>query len=202
MSKRTGVLAVLGFCWLLAACGQAAQPESGTIVDPGLMARAVAEATAIAQQVQATAMILQDRALATALAEERPTAAATVALSPAPAAAATGSPTSSPPRAPIAVEVLGVGLAADGGLIAVRFVAPPAEAASWAADSVAVVDEGSGTVHDRVPAVPDLGPLIGRPSREGQMGYVLLENGPPGLHPGAVVTVVLGAYRFEHMVVQ
>jgi hypothetical protein len=98
--------------------------------------------------------------------------------------------------------VLGVGLAAEGGLILVRFLAPPHEAEAWGPGNVSVADEGSGTVYDEVAILAEIGPLIGRPLTEGQMGYVLVVNPPPGLDPDGLVTVLLGTHEFKHVPVQ
>jgi hypothetical protein len=95
-----------------------------------------------------------------------------------------------------------VGLAAEGGLILVRFLAPPHQVETWGPGNISVVDEGRGTVYDEVAVLPEIGPLIERPQVEGQMGYVLVVNPPQGLRPGGLVTVVLGAYEFKHMPVQ
>jgi hypothetical protein len=49
--------------------------------------------------------------------------------------------------------------------------------------------------------MPTVGPLLGRPKEPGQIGYVMLVNAPPGLHPGSIVTVVLGDCKQEHVTV-
>jgi hypothetical protein len=49
--------------------------------------------------------------------------------------------------------------------------------------------------------MPRIGPLFGKPKREGQAGYVMLINGPTPLKGGERVTVVLGNYTQEHVVV-
>jgi hypothetical protein len=50
--------------------------------------------------------------------------------------------------------------------------------------------------------MPILGPLLGRPQHEGQIGYVMLFNTSLGIKPGSVVTVVLGDFRQEHVTVK
>jgi hypothetical protein len=100
------------------------------------------------------------------------------------------------------VKVTGVGFAADGGMIMVRFLAPPEEAEKWWPGTVSVTDEGNKEVYNEIPVMPKVGPLIGRPKVPGQPGYVMLVNAPPWLRPGALVTVVLGAYTFEHIPVE
>jgi hypothetical protein len=210
-------LGLVGLCWLLAACGSARGSQAGiSVIDPGLMPKAAAEATAIVRQVEATSAALQIRGLATALAEG-PEAAATVSppvASPAmvsspmpplpgePGASATPVASSFPPTAGGFWEVVGVSLAAGGSLIVVHLAAPPAEAATWGTGDVSVADESSGVVYDGIPDVPQIGPLIGRPRLEGQVGYVVLANPAPGLQPGALVKVVLGADTFEHVQVK
>lgn len=109
---------------------------------------------------------------------------------------------SSPTPAAVPVQVLSVGFAGDAGMIMVRFLAPPDEAEKWWQGSVSVTDEGNGAVYNEIPVMPKIGPLIGRPKIEGQAGYVMLVNTLPWLRPGATVTVVLGAYIFEHIPVQ
>ena len=49
--------------------------------------------------------------------------------------------------------------------------------------------------------MPKVGPLIGKPMREGQPGYVMFVNGPVPLQPGATVTVKLGNYIEEGLIV-
>jgi hypothetical protein len=217
MSKRLAIaLIVLGFGWLAAACGQSGGPASDPVAaaaDASLRAGEVAEATAIAQYVRSGPPEQEVLALATSLAQDGglagttlppPTGAVSLALSPTPRLPQeTGEPA---PIAPAedrpALQVLSVGLAAEGDMIIVSFLALPAEAEAWGPGSISVVDEAGGIVYDEVPVMPEVGPLIGRPRQEGQMGYVLLANPPPGLQPAALVTVVLGAHRFEHVRVQ
>jgi hypothetical protein len=50
--------------------------------------------------------------------------------------------------------------------------------------------------------MPRIGPLIGRPGREGQLEYIMPIKAPPILRPDALVTVVLGSYTSEHVPVQ
>jgi hypothetical protein len=75
-------------------------------------------------------------------------------------------------------------------------------AAKWWPGNVSVTDEATGTVYNEIPVMPKIGPLIGRPKLEGQMGYVMLVHNPPALKPGAVVTAKLGEYTFEHVPVE
>jgi len=195
--------------WLVATCGQAL-PLGEQTDEADLLDSAAAEATAIIQQAQATALVLQAQAQATALVSQAGAAAAT------PPAAAPGltpglplstpdlaaTPAGSPTPGPSTIKVLSVSFAGEGAMIMVRFLAPPSEADKWWPGNVSVIDEASGTVYNEIPVMPNIGPLIARPKVEGQQGYVMLVNPPPGLRTGAMVTVVLGAHRFEHLPVQ
>ena len=67
---------------------------------------------------------------------------------------------------------------------------------------ISLTDEETEAVYNEIPVLPRIGPLINRPRREGQMGYVMLVNAPPYLQSGAQVTVVLGTYAFNHVTVQ
>jgi hypothetical protein len=98
------------------------------------------------------------------------------------------------------VELVRVSIGAGGKYIGVQFIAPPAVARRWQAGMLWVVDEDSGVRYDKVPMVPVLGELIGRPQTAGQIGYVMLVN-KPALRDGDVVTVVLGGFKKGHVVV-
>jgi hypothetical protein len=172
------------------------------------------------ERAQATAMLLQAQGTATALVqgdrapEQSPTprpvlpqtptpprpAEATGAAPPAPTPAA--EITATGPAAPAVVELVRVEIGRESGLISVQFKAPPKVAQKWWQGSVSVTDEGTGAVYNEIPVLPIIGPLISRPARVGQLGYVMLSNAPTPLAPGAVVTVVLGNYKFEHQTVQ
>jgi hypothetical protein len=208
--------ATLSLCGLLVACESTASQTTSQVADPtvgsDLVDSAAAQATAIVQEAEATAMVLRAQARATAVMAQAlefnptpspgPTSAQPVfsgdqpAASPTPTEALLHTPE---PEVPQTVEVLQVGLAADGGFIIVRFMAPPAEAAKWWQGSVSVTDEGNGAVYNEIPLMPKVGLMIARPKVAGQGGYVLLVNAPPWLRSGAVVTVVLGAHQFEHV---
>jgi hypothetical protein len=128
---------------------------------------------------------------------------------PVPAAPATrpggeagGEASPAPDEEATTVDLLGVGFAADGGFIMVQFRAPPKVATKWWQGSISVTDEATGTVYNEIPVMPIIGPLIGRPVEVGQLGYAMLVNAPTPLQIGAVVTVVLGDYKFEHQTVQ
>jgi len=209
--------AMLGLGVLLAACGSTVNPSTALVAEPtagpDLLDSAAAQATAIVQQAEATVMVLRAQARATAVMEQAlefnrtPTAGPMPAPSavsgdqPAPSPTPTEKPEEDKPDPDVqqAVEVTQVGLAAEGGFIIVRFLAPPDEAEKWWQGSVSVTDEGNGAVYEEIPLLPRIGLMIARPKVAGQLGYVLLVNAPPLLRPGALVTVVLGAHQFAHV---
>jgi hypothetical protein len=202
-------LAAVALVCLAALAGCAAAPDAASGAD--LAGQARAEATRILQQAQATAIVLEAQTTAAAmtgrLAAPAPTPVSTlVPAAASPASAAAFSPTPAAARANagptplVGVEIVNVTFGAEGALIAVNFRAPVAIARSWTQGNVSITDEGSGTSYNFVAVAPILGPLIGHPAREGQLGYVMLVNGPPPLRPGALVTVVLGSFRQEHVV--
>jgi hypothetical protein len=100
------------------------------------------------------------------------------------------------------VEIVRVGFAGEGGFIIIQFKAPAEVAERWWQGDFLVVDEETETEYKEVPVMPKIGPLISKPKLAGQVGYVMLVNTPPGLSTGARVTVMLGDYRFEHVVVE
>jgi hypothetical protein len=95
-----------------------------------------------------------------------------------------------------------VALGAEGGFVVVNFMAPPAVATRWYQGAVWVEDEATGARYTEIGVLPVVGPLFGRPVEPGQPGYVMLVNAPTPLQSGAVVTVVLGDYVFEHQTVR
>jgi hypothetical protein len=215
LSPALSMLAVIAV--LSAGCA----PSGVTPPGASLGEKAGAEATAIIESAQATAMVLRAQGTAAALVEGArvpelapsalplPAQTATPPLRPAEAtgaAAATPSPAASIPvsetGAPAVVKVTRVEIGRESGLIMVQFTAPPKVVAKWWQGSVSVTDEATGAVYNEVPVLPIVGPLIGRPVRAGQLGYVMLSNLPTPLKPGSVVTVILGEYKFEHQTVQ
>ena len=177
--------------------------EEATLSAPDQLEGAAAEATAIIQRAEATAVVLKAQAAATALIEQAGNAPST----PVPATAAPPIPVS-PASEPLAtaepvtqaVELLGVGYAADGALLVVQFKASPQEARrTMRQGTISVTDEASGALYNEVPNMPIIGPLIGHPARADQPGYAMLVNTPPGLPPGSLVTVVLGNFKQEHV---
>ena len=103
------------------------------------------------------------------------------------------------------VQLVKVEVGAETGLILVQFKAPPAVARKWQQGNVYVVDEATGTQYNEVPVLPVVGPLFARPNNAWQIGHVMFTNAAPGasgLRQGSVVTVVLGAFKQEHVTVQ
>lgn len=219
-------IAVLVLCGLVAACGGSSGPSAEATPTLDLVDSAAAEATALVQQARATAIVLEARAQATALVEQAgltggtPTSAVSQQVIYPSLTPLAGDRTDSTPDVEsgatpeadgestalggdeVPVQVTSVGFAAEGGMIIVRFLAPPEEAAKWWQGSVSVTDEDNGAVYNEIPVMPRIGPLIGRPKVAGQPGYVMLVNAPPYLLPGTIVTVVLGVHVFEHVPVQ
>jgi len=101
-----------------------------------------------------------------------------------------------------AVDLLGVEIGSDSGLILVKFKAPPSLARKWQRGAVYVVDEATGGIYNDIPVAPIIGPLFARPKAVGQQGYVMFKNTGPGLNSGARVTVVLGGFKQEHLIVK
>jgi hypothetical protein len=104
-----------------------------------------------------------------------------------------------------AVQLVKVEVGAETGLILVQFRAPPAVARKWQQGNVYVVDEATGAKYNEIPVLPIVGPLFGRPIEAGQIGHVMFANAAPGaagLRQGSLVTVVLGAFKQEHVTVQ
>ena len=211
---------VLAFmsAWLV-GCSSAI-PASGSA--PGLKDKAAAEATAIIQSAEATALILQAQAKATALVQSAS------AAGPTPAPAVTPLPPLKPAAQPVvgaasptlssateltdteeadstAVQIVRVEVGTETGLILVQFKAPHQVARTWQQGMVYVVDEATGAKYSEIPVLPVVGPLFGRPKQVGQIGHVMFTNaarGAAGLRRGSVVTVVLGAFKQEHVTVQ
>lgn len=204
----------------LAGCRPAPQPTPAPTPEPtstlSLTDKAAAEATAIVQRAQATALVLRANATAAALTQLQPAEtsaapAATRAPQPSPAVTAaavstavqaeeTAEEQAEVEEAAGAVVVVGVGFAADTGFIAVTFKAPKKISDTWSQGTVYVVDEATGDVYDDIPMMPILGPLLARPPRADQLGYVMFQNaGGRGIHSGDLVTVVLGDFKQEHV---
>jgi hypothetical protein len=176
---------------------------------------AATEATAIVRQAWATALLRE----AVVTGTPRPGATGSLpgaGLTPPPTVVSSqrtpGFPAAAASSAPGAVEtvpvasstpeVLGVTLAIEDKYITILFDAPPKVAQEWGQGRVSVVDEATGTVYSEIPIIPNAGPLIAVPLEDWQVGHVALVNAPIPLSTGALVTVVLGEYRFEHLTIQ
>jgi hypothetical protein len=218
-------LVVLAFS--LTGCSAAA-PAKGTMEGGSLKEKAALEATAIVERAEATAIVLRAQTTAAALIRgvSGPTStpvqtyasvsALPASATPAPAMAhapvtasaalpppsSTGVVTATEEAGTAEVELLSVGLAAEGELIIVNYRADPWAAQKFWPGVVSVIDETTGAVYNEVPVMPVIGPLIGRPKEAGQPGYVMLVNTLPGLRSGSLVTVVLADFKQEHVTVQ
>lgn len=161
-------------------------------------------------QAQATILVEKARAEATAIVLKAQNAAAATPSpdirvatgQPATQPAAGETPTATATYPPDSVELIGVGMAADGGLIIVQFKTSPRIASLWQQGNVSVTNEANGMLFNEVPVYPSIGPLFGRPKLEGQVGYFMLVNPEPKLRSGDLVTVVMGEYKFEHVKVE
>jgi hypothetical protein len=195
----------------LAACKS--QGDAPNKVD--LVGTAAAEATQLIQQAQATSLMHDAQKQATALIAGSTgqsigssTTPGAVNILPVPSpevqstlgAGGQVTPTQTPQGS--TVEVLGVGIGTEGNFIEVYFLAPPAVAGGWYQGNVSVTDETTGIVYNEIPVMPVIGPLFGKPVEDGQKGYVMLVNAPEPLQLGTLVTVKLGDYIFEHILVK
>ncbi len=202
-------LLAISLCGALFSGCQSANPAEplASPIPEDPLAQAAAEATALIQKAQATAIILQARATASALVaaagpQDTPQAGN-------PSAAQTPAPGNKTPSLSVSasgqeqsleeVSLVGVGFAAEGAYLNVQFTAPPDLARAWQIGQVYIIDEATGKIYDQVPIMPVLGALFGKPKEPGQIGYVMFLNVDPPLQNGALVTVVLGDNRWEHI---
>ncbi len=189
----------------------------GSTSEPAIVDQAAAEATVIIQRAEATAMVLQAQAQATMLIQDANVPASTpdqtapsptpgfIQVPPTPPGA--NATLQAPPPATqaveeLAVKLLGVSLGTESGLILVQFKAPPALTRHWQQGDVYVTDEATDAVYNEIPVMPVIGPLFARPNQAGQIGYVMFVNAPVPLQSGSYVTVTLGEYIFEHVLVK
>jgi hypothetical protein len=167
---------------------------------------AAGTATALVQNAQSTALVLQAQAMATALVgtlNAPPQGPASHETATPSAMGATPIATLAVSQAtPGGVEIVAVTTAADGAYIMVQFRAPARLARGWNQGVVAVVDESSGNEYTEIPSVGTIGPLISKPKQDGQLGFVMLTNAPVPMKPGDLVTVILGDFKQEHLVIQ
>jgi copper(I)-binding protein len=173
----------------------------GTAAGSEQVRAAAGTATALIQDAQSTVIVLKAQAMATALVETLnapPPGVTSVEIH--------STPSATPPKAsqttPGRVEITAVTTAAEGAYIMVEFRAPVRLVESWYQGRVSVTDESSGAVYAEIPTVGTIGLLIGRPRVDGQLGYVMLVNAPAPLASGAQVTVVLGDFKQEHLIIQ
>jgi hypothetical protein len=218
MSAQLRVLLIVLCFGMVPLAGCAAAPGTATDKSVSVNEQAAIEATAIIQRAEATALVLQAQAQATALiqnagvppATATPTAIARTAeatRAPTPSSVAsqatevraTPGMTATDDASSSRVELLRVDFAAEGKYIYVEFRAPPRVARLWRQGNVSVIDEATGIIYNGIPVAPIIGPLIAQPVREGQIGYVMLVNLDFGIKTGAVVTVVLGNFKQEHV---
>lgn len=216
---RLAALLTLSLSALLAtACGSDIAPQEASLqvkttpADPAAadpLATAAAQATAIVQQAQATAMILQAQAEAEATLQNAGQTTQTDPPSATEPQGSTADQTMAQQADPVAIatpeipiEVLSVNMAADGGMIEVRFLAPADIADRWLQTDVYIVDETTGAEYREIPVMPRIGPLFGKPARDGQPGYFMLVNGPQPLQSGATVSVVLKDHVEEGITVR
>ena len=87
-------------------------------------------------------------------------------------------------------------------MIIIHFSGPAKLIQSWNQGSFYVIDEANGIDYSQIPVAPIIGPLFGKPQKDGQPGYVMLNNPGPGIKAGSIVTVVLGKYKRVHIKVQ
>lgn len=220
---RTRLLLVL-ISLILSACGPAAAVSAGQSAQPDsrqdLQGTAQAEATAIIEEARATAIVLQAQAQADALLQQSRAESEQEEES-LPSTAEIPSPdeTSPPLFIPFTppgsltesedgeedgegegpdVQVLNAGIAAEGGFIIVNYVSSYRKAQDFWPGRVSVTDETSGIVYSEVPVMPIIGPLIARPQKDGQAGYVMFVNNPPILGD-TLLTVILDDYVQEHV---
>jgi hypothetical protein len=178
-----------------------AQSAATTLIREAVATATVAVPTSATGAVAvSTVLPASTRTLTPVLPSATPSAGATSALHPSGEVTVTTAATPAP--AADSVELVGVGFAVDGGMIIVQFRAPPRIARDWFQGSCWVVDEGTGAIYNDIPVMPIIGPLIARPKENGQLGYVMLMNAPQPLQPGSRVTVVLGDFKQEHIVVE
>jgi hypothetical protein len=101
------------------------------------------------------------------------------------------------------IKLMNVGLAEDGAMITVNFFGPGKTIKKWNQGDVYIVDESSGAGYSQIPVAPVIGPLFGKPTTDKQgRAYVMLSNPDNGIKTGSKVSVILGKYKREHVVVQ
>lgn len=187
--------------------GLSACQSGGTVTGSTQIDSAAGTATALIRNAQSTVIVMKAQSMATAwvetlnaplpgaLAQEN---AEPIEKSDTPNATASLATQTSPGK----VEIVAVTTAADGAYIMVEFRAPVRLVDTWYQGRVSVINESTAAVYAEIPSVGTIGPLIGRPRSNGQLGYVMLVNAPVPLSAGAMVTVVLGDFKQEHLIIQ
>jgi hypothetical protein len=212
--RKSAVL--LGCSGFLLGALASCQPAAISTAGPDLLETAAAQATALIQQAESTALLVRAGAQATALVKNASSPALPSALEtkePVPTAVSTQPARSPQPGSTVAaarptdldpdqVVIVNVGYAGEGSYIIVQFIAPPQITRNWTQMNVSVIDEATGTVYNEVPVAPIVGPLFARPIRAGQIGYVMLVNLPNPLPSGSLVTVILGDFKQEHLTIK
>ncbi len=186
----------------LAGCKPASvSPETG------ILQKAAGTATALVENAHATAIVMEAQSMATALVAKanagQPTLPPGESATPMVEKKTPGTfITPSPMPTSAGVELVAVTTAADGNLLMIAFKAPPRLVDKWMQGNVYIIDEATNTTYNEIPSLGSIGPLFTRPKQEGKIGYVMLSNYPVPLTAGAVVTVVLGDFKQEHIKIQ
>jgi hypothetical protein len=100
------------------------------------------------------------------------------------------------------IVLLGAGIAEEGEMIIINFKGPTKLIQSWNQGNVYIIDEATRIGYDQIPVAPVIGPLFGKPLEEGQPGYVMLNNFDHGIKSGSVISIILGKYKREHIIVR
>lgn len=203
-------ISILGMVILPGCLSQTPSPNDLSVSD-----NAALEATEMIQKAEATALVIRAKAQATiiVLTAEAPAEAAQAPTDPisVPEDNTTrqfSTPTAKLPTRPTqtiisqTIVLFGVHIGGDGGFINVEFTAPPPIVAKWYDGSVYVIDELTGIKYKDIPVMPVIGPLFAKPKIAGQGGYVMFYNLKNAIKPGSVLTVVLGDFKAEHVIVQ
>jgi|WetSurMetagenome_2_1015567.scaffolds.fasta_scaffold160986_1 hypothetical protein len=100
---------------------------------------------------------------------------------------------------PDGAELLSVTLGGNDEMIGVNYTSPPQLAQRWIQGDVFVVNEANNRVYRDTVLMPVVGWLFQRPAQYGQIASVMLINN--GLKKGDQLTVVLGKYRRQHIII-
>lgn len=200
------VLTVLsGFAVGLYACQSSLNDDKPQL---SRLEAAAGTATALIEDAKATLIVRQAQVLATSMIfNSKGPAAAPPELVYTPLAQVNSAQTDlsftpTPKPTPSGVQIVDVSTAANGQYLIVEFTAPVRVAETWQQGNVYVMDEFTGNKYNEVPVTGSIGPLFARPKEDGKLGYVMLVNLPIPLKAGALVTVVLGDYRQEHLTIK